>query len=89
MLSELKGRLDLADQPPKRPDRPGTPGPDTSPGEAPTRERRSLERVADDQKTGRGALSALSKLRMLERRRAALQPMELPDEKPPPDKPSR
>lgn len=76
-------------QPPKRPDRPDAPGADVSPGKTPARERRSLYRVADDQSTGRGSLSALSKLRMLERRRAALKPLEVPEEKPAPDKPSR
>ncbi|HSV46002.1 MAG TPA: hypothetical protein VLJ58_09445 [Ramlibacter sp.] len=37
-------------------------------------ERRSLHRVADDQQSGKGAASALSRLRMLERRRAELKP---------------
>lgn len=78
----------MAEQPPKRPARPDAPGAETSRSGAP-RERRSRDRVADDQATGRGSLSALSKLRMIERRRAALTPLELPDEKPPPDKPSR
>jgi hypothetical protein len=40
----------------------------------PARERRSSHRVADDQKSGQGSLSALSKMRMLERRRAAMDP---------------
>ena len=38
------------------------------------RERRSRHRVADDQKSGQGALSALSRLQMMERRKAALEP---------------
>ena len=43
-------------------------------GEGPGRERRSKHRVRDDQQTGQGSMSALSKLRMIERRRAALTP---------------
>jgi hypothetical protein len=38
------------------------------------RERRSRHRVADDQKSGQGAMSALSRLQMMERRKAALKP---------------
>jgi hypothetical protein len=38
------------------------------------RERRSRHRVADDQKSGQGAMSALSRLLMMERRKAALKP---------------
>ena len=37
-------------------------------------ERRSRHRVADDQKSGQGAMSALSRLQMMERRKAALKP---------------
>ncbi len=48
------------------------PGPD--PGtERPATERRSMHRVANDQKSGKGAASALSRLRMLERKHAQLQ----------------
>lgn len=47
---------------------------DTGTGNAPGRERRSHHRVADDQKSGQGAMSALSRLQMIERRRAALEP---------------
>ena len=36
------------------------------------RERRASHRVRDDQKSGQGSLSALSKLKMLERQRAQL-----------------
>jgi len=43
-------------------------------GDDPQRERRSKHRVADDQGSGKGASSALSKLRMLERRRASISP---------------
>jgi hypothetical protein len=39
----------------------------------PAGERRSPDRVPDDQKWGRGAMSALSRLQM-QRRRAALRP---------------
>jgi hypothetical protein len=54
-------------------------GSDTGSGEAvpgarPARERRSRNRVGDDQKSGQGALTALSRLQMIERRRAALSP---------------
>jgi len=45
------------------------------PGEAPAgSERRGRHRVADDQQSGVGSQSALSKLMMLERKRAALLP---------------
>ena len=37
-------------------------------------ERRSRHRVADDQKSGQGAMSALSRLQMMERIKAALDP---------------
>ena len=37
------------------------------------RERRASHRVADDQKSGQGAASALSKLKMIERKRAQLR----------------
>lgn len=39
-----------------------------------TGERRASHRVQDDQKTGQGSLSALSKLKMMERKRAANNP---------------
>lgn len=42
--------------------------------QAPARDRRSRFRVADDQKSGQGAMSALSRLQMIERRKAALEP---------------
>jgi hypothetical protein len=41
--------------------------------EAPARERRARHRVADDQKSGQGSLSALSKLQMVERKRAEMR----------------
>ena len=45
------------------------------PGEAPAgSERRGRHRVADDQQSGVGSQSALSKLMMLERKRKALLP---------------
>jgi hypothetical protein len=47
---------------------------DPAPGRPPPRERRSRHRVADDQKSGHGAMSALSRLQMIARRRAALAP---------------
>jgi hypothetical protein len=43
--------------------------------EGPARERRARHRVADDQKSGQGSLSALSKLQMLERKRAEMRRM--------------
>jgi hypothetical protein len=39
----------------------------------PARERRSAHRTADDQRSGEGALSALSRLQMIERQRAQAQ----------------
>ena len=45
------------------------------PGDAPFgSERRGRHRVADDQQSGAGSQSALSKLMMLERKRAAMLP---------------
>ena len=48
--------------------------------EAPPRERRSSNRVRDEQQSGHGSLTALSKMKMLERKRAAIRPAhdELP-----------
>ena len=40
----------------------------------PREERRASHRVEDDQQSGQGSASALSKLRMIERKRAALRP---------------
>jgi hypothetical protein len=37
------------------------------------RERRASHRVGDDQKSGQGSASALSKLKMIERKRAQLR----------------
>jgi hypothetical protein len=37
------------------------------------RERRARERVRDDQKSGQGSASALSKLKMMERKQAPLR----------------
>ena len=37
------------------------------------RERRARDRVRDDQKSGQGAASALSKMKMIERKRAPLR----------------
>jgi hypothetical protein len=37
------------------------------------RERRASHRVRDDQKSGQGSMTALSKLKMLERQRAQLR----------------
>ena len=38
------------------------------------RERRSRHRVEDDQKSGQGSLSALSKMKMMQRRRDIVKP---------------
>jgi hypothetical protein len=44
-------------------------------GNAPqSRERRSKHRVGDDQQTGQGSLTALSKMKMLQRKREAIRP---------------
>jgi hypothetical protein len=43
--------------------------------QGPSRERRARHRVADDQKSGQGSLSALSKLQMVERKRAEMRRM--------------
>jgi hypothetical protein len=40
----------------------------------PAGERRSRYRVGDDQQSGQGSLTALSKMKMLERKRNALKP---------------
>jgi hypothetical protein len=37
------------------------------------RERRAIDRVSDDQQSGEGSASALSKLKMIERKRAPLR----------------
>jgi hypothetical protein len=42
--------------------------------DAPARERRSSYRVRDEQQSGHGSQSALSKMKMLERKRAAIRP---------------
>ena len=42
--------------------------------EAAPPERRSSTRVSDEQQSGHGSLTALSKMKMLERKRAALRP---------------
>ncbi|WP_145979402.1 hypothetical protein [Ramlibacter tataouinensis] len=43
--------------------------------DAPRRERRASYRVDDDQKSGEGSLTALSKLKMIERKLAAWRAM--------------
>ena len=49
---------------------------DSPAAQAPPRERRSSHRVADDQKSGQGSLSAMSKMQMILRRRAAMSPRD-------------
>ena len=57
-------------------------GREPQPDQAPAgRERRSRHRVADNQKSGQGSLSALSKMKMMQRRRDILKPrLEEPDD---------
>ena len=43
-------------------------------------ERRGSERVRDDQQSGQGSMSALSKLRMIERKRAPLRAVRESDD---------
>ena len=50
------------------------PAQEDSANDAPARERRSRHRVADNQQSGQGALTALSKLKMIERHRAQIRP---------------
>ena len=49
---------------------------DSPSAQAPPRERRSSHRVADDQKSGQGSLSAMSKMQMILRRRASMSPRD-------------
>lgn len=54
----------------------GKPGQDSRGGaqaQESRRERRARSRVRDDQKSGRGSATALSKLKMIERQRAQLR----------------
>jgi hypothetical protein len=44
------------------------------PDDPPASERRSSYRVRDEQQSGHGSLTALSKMKMLERKRAAIRP---------------
>jgi hypothetical protein len=46
---------------------------DTAQANGSPRERRGIARVHDDQKSGQGSASALSKLKMIERKRAQLR----------------
>ncbi|ROZ64536.1 hypothetical protein [Ramlibacter sp. WS9] len=57
-------------------------GREPQPEQAPVAcERRSRHRVADDQKSGKGSLSALSKMKMMQRRRDIVKPRhEEPDD---------
>jgi hypothetical protein len=50
-----------------------TEGAQAKDGKDSARERRASHRVRDDQQSGHGSMSALSKLRMLERKRAPLR----------------
>ncbi len=65
-------------EPKVKPEGNSAPARDSPAWQSPFRERRSSDRVADDQKSGQGSLSALSKMKMLERRRAAMSPGEKP-----------
>jgi hypothetical protein len=55
-------------------DRTDGPVQEESANDAPVRERRSKHRVANNQQSGQGALTALSKLQMIERHRAQIRP---------------
>jgi hypothetical protein len=80
---ELTNYLSRRDGAPDRKRRDAVPKPQGE-DETPLRERRASYRVRDDQQSGQGSLSALSKLKMLERKRAAVQPArdEPPREEP-------
>jgi hypothetical protein len=47
--------------------------------ESPAGDRRAKHRVRDDQQSGQGSLTALSKMKMMERRRAAMRPIREED----------
>ena len=66
----------MADQPDGR-----KPSPDERAGaqDDRPRERRARERVKDDAQSGQGSMSALSRLKMMERKNAALRALRLPD----------
>jgi hypothetical protein len=55
-------------------DRTDGPTQEESADNAPARERRSKHRVANNQQSGHGAMTALSKLKMIERHRAQIRP---------------
>jgi len=59
----------------RRRDRDG-PAPRAERAGAPGRERRSAYRVADDQGSGHGSMSALAKLKMIERYRRMTRPRD-------------
>lgn len=65
MTNESKKRSDGAGAN-AAPERPGPP--------AQKRERRSRHRVKNEQGSGQGALSALSKMQMIERKKSEIQP---------------
>ena len=70
-LTKHSGRAPDAGREPPRTEGPAK---GQRPDEPPARERRASYRVRDEQQSGQGSLSALSKLKMLERKRAALRP---------------
>jgi len=58
----------------ERPDRKSQPkGEQNAKAQELPRERRASHRVSDDQQSGEGAASALSKMKMIERKRAPLR----------------
>jgi hypothetical protein len=76
---EIEG-LELTKQSSRKPDavrderRLDKPGKRPRAEETPAPERRSSTRVHDEQQSGHGSLTALSKMKMLERKRAVLRP---------------
>jgi hypothetical protein len=68
-LKKYSSRQGDADREERRSDRPVTEHKDD-----PQRERRASYRVKDEQQSGQGSLSAMSKMKMLERKRAAIRP---------------
>jgi hypothetical protein len=57
----------------QQPDKPGQESRESAQAQESRRERRASHRVRDDQKSGQGSATALSKLKMIERQRAQLR----------------
>lgn len=65
MTKEVKKRNNVAG---------GSAGPERAAQPEERRERRSRHRVSNEQGSGQGALSALSKMQMIERKKSEVQP---------------